>query len=269
MPIYFPPGPTAVVRERITANRTYYVATTGSDSNDGLTLGAAFLTIQKAMDVAATIDFNGFTITVAIANGTYIGNITVPVTVGQKLPQNLLIQGNTSTPTSVVLAGTIGFTAMLLAAGGARCRVVGCQIAGNVGNVYGVEVQPGGIIEWGNCDFGSNLFIHLYANGGFLSVASGYTISGGGYAHYNAEAGGYLAMSNQTVTASGSPSFFGAFALVGYIGYMRSQGATFSGTVTGKRYDAGGNGVFNTGGGGASYFPGNAAGSTATGGLYL
>ena len=43
---------------------------------------------------------------------------------------------------------------------------------------------------------------------------------------------------------------------------------TFSGSATGQRYNASQNSVINTYGGGASYFPGNAAGATATGGQY-
>jgi hypothetical protein len=41
-----------------------------------------------------------------------------------------------------------------------------------------------------------------------------------------------------------------------------------SGGATGKRYVAELNGVINTFGGGANYFPGNVAGTTATGGQY-
>ena len=48
-----------LVREVLTANRTYYVRTDGSDSNDGSANDAAhaFLTIQKAIDSGATTVF--------------------------------------------------------------------------------------------------------------------------------------------------------------------------------------------------------------------
>ena len=44
---------------------------------------------------------------------------------------------------------------------------------------------------------------------------------------------------------------------------------TFSGSATGKRFEATVNGVIYSSGAGASYLPGNAAGTTATGGQYI
>jgi len=43
---------------------------------------------------------------------------------------------------------------------------------------------------------------------------------------------------------------------------------TFSGSATGPRYLSATSGHINTGGGGASYFPGNAAGTATTGDYY-
>ena len=52
-------------------------------------------------------------------------------------------------------------------------------------------------------------------------------------------------------------------------GLMVLASDTFSGSATGTRYLVGINGTINTAGGGASYIPGNAAGSAATGGQYV
>jgi hypothetical protein len=43
---------------------------------------------------------------------------------------------------------------------------------------------------------------------------------------------------------------------------------TITGTVAGKRYSATLNGTINTQGGGANFFPGDVAGTMATGGQY-
>ena len=65
------------VREQLTANRTYYVRTDGSDGNNGLanSSGGAFLTIQKAIDTVAALDLSIYNVTVQVADGTYTGAV--------------------------------------------------------------------------------------------------------------------------------------------------------------------------------------------------
>src|SRR3989442_1721230 len=88
------------VRELLTAARTYYVRTDGSDSNTGLsnTAGGAFLTIQKAIDVATTADLNGFTVTLKLGDGTYTSPLSLKPFVGAG---EIVIEGNTATPGNV------------------------------------------------------------------------------------------------------------------------------------------------------------------------
>lgn len=47
-------------RVKATAAPIFYVSPSGSDSNDGLAVGTAFATLQKAIDVLSKIDCNGF-----------------------------------------------------------------------------------------------------------------------------------------------------------------------------------------------------------------
>jgi hypothetical protein len=88
------------MRELLTEDRTYYVRTDGSDSNNGLadTSGGAFLTIQKAIDVVKTLDVGGFAVTVA-CTGDFTGqgtiNIFLPIGVGE-----FILQGDTASITA-------------------------------------------------------------------------------------------------------------------------------------------------------------------------
>ena len=50
----------------------YFVSPSGSDSNSGLSAGAPFSTIQRAIDVLSTIDCNGFNPEIRLAAGTYV-----------------------------------------------------------------------------------------------------------------------------------------------------------------------------------------------------
>ena len=71
--------PSGGAREVLTANRSYFVRTDGNDANTGLsnTAGAAFLTIQKALDVVGALDLSTFLATIWINDGTYV--ITAPL----------------------------------------------------------------------------------------------------------------------------------------------------------------------------------------------
>ena len=89
-------------REYLTAGRNYYVATTGSDSNDGLTVGNPFLTIQKAIDVVSGLDLGTFNAIINLANGTYQISSAI---VCKETPGNgtVLITGDAVTPSNVVI----------------------------------------------------------------------------------------------------------------------------------------------------------------------
>jgi hypothetical protein len=76
-------------------------------------------------------------------------------------------------------------------------------------------------------------------------------------------------MANLTATLSGAPAFSSQFAFADRLGFITNANVVYSGSATGTRYVANSNAVINTNGGGASYFPGSVAGSTATGGQYL
>jgi hypothetical protein len=252
------------IRETLTGNRTYYVRTDGNDSNTGLvdSSGGAKLTVQGAMNAVAQIDFNGFKVTVQVRDGTYSGNIIIPVTVGQATVYDFEIVGNTTTPSNVILTSSSGRT--IDASSGPRVFVKAVKLGGET-QIY--AWNGGAVIVGEGTDFGAGTYHVMAQNGGVVGLYWDYTISGGATAHFLASAGGMVSCYGGEVTLTGAPAFATAFAVTETssieIGFN-----TFTGSATGSRYNASLNGVINTYGGGSTYLPGNVAGSTATGGQY-
>lgn len=252
-------------RYKLLADRTYYVRTDGSNSNTGLadTAAGAFLTIQKAIDVAATIDLNGFGVTVQVRSGTHAAFTFKPMVGG-----NITVVGDPTTPSNVVISSA------------GDCVTVSGPIMGFVGGLKvtssagsGLRAQYLGTLAIiAKCDFGACANFHLYStDGGFISVQANYDISGGAAVHYYAPTGGEIACPGNTVTILNNPTNFNAaFAYIPNAGKLLAYGQTFTNAafVTGGRYYADMNSIIFTNGGGANYFPGSVPGAVATGGQY-
>ncbi len=257
----------AMSRETLNANRTYYVRTDGSDSNTGLanTSGGAFATIQKAIDVVAGLDIGIYNVIIQIADGTYSGNIILKSPLGAG---KVIIQGNNSTPTNVVLTNT----ADLITNQGSNgtIRLTGVRLISSGGNC--IYLRGSGNFEWGLIDFGVCGSVHLaIENNVVASLVDSYTISGSAAIHLYSLGGGFLTLTSvtgKTVTISGNPNF-SIFAYAARTGIIQagSTYAIFSGSATGKRYEVVENGVIAATTS-TSYFPGNIAGTTSTGGQY-
>lgn len=252
------------VREKRTSNLTLFVRTDGSDANNGLAnnAGGAFLTIQKAVDVASAFDLNGYTVTIQVADGTYNGAVNLKTFLGAG---SIVIQGNTTTPANVVVS-TTSSTAFnvqnILGLYVIKALKIATTTSGDCVRVNGsftkVHLDQ---VEFGACA-GAHLRCLLGGNAAFLS---GYAVSGGALNHLSAEDGGMIYADGVTVTYSNAPAFSAADFAAYRGGIIRAASMTFANgaTVTGKRYDVSSQGVIFTNGGGASYIPGNVAG-TAT-----
>jgi len=259
-------------RELITAARTYYVDSAGNDLNTGLSPGVAFQTIQRAINVISrtlTVQ-DGVTVTVSIANGTY--TITTPVVIRPVVGGgSVLIQGNTGTPASVIINSVSSQAAMFqqLAPSDAQWRLTALQIQSTANPKPGIQVQNHAVLEYGNVIFGIGLTnqIEVSLGGGVTSV-SNYTIIGGATTYLHGTTSGILRLSN-TVTLTGTPAFSAAFARATNLSVLDATSTVFSGSATGTRFAVSENSVIQTAGGGANFFPGNAVGTTATGGQYV
>ena len=254
-------------REILTAARTYYVRTDGSDSNNGLanTSGGAFLTLQKAVNVVCALDMSIYQVTIQVGNGTYTAGASLGAYTGAYGP---IIQGDTSTPSNVLVSVT---SSTCFANSSGRAWVVkGFKLATTTSG-HALYCGKDSLISHANMDFGSCVNRHMSGDGGTIIWTTGYTVSGGADYHMLADHGGTVRTGggSTTVTLTGTPAFSGAFAYAVRLGEIYATNVTYSGSATGTRYSISKNAVADTNGGGANYFPGSVAGSTATGGQYV
>ncbi|ENZ79638.1 hypothetical protein M3795_16945 [Ralstonia pickettii] len=262
------------VRKLLTANLTIYVATTGNDSTGNGTSGNPFATIQKAYNyIQQTYDLNGFIATIQVANGTYTAGLTAggPL-VGALGVTNCVVQGNTASPSSVVI--NVGNSTNCFAATrGGQITVQGFTVQGGTAsqgfatNDNLSQINLGAGIVFGSMPSGA----HINANSGTINANSSYSITGGASVHAIASNPGSIVTISGgiKVTLTGTPAFSTSFVNAGYLGMVTASSVTFSGAATGALYGVSVNGVVNSGGAGANYFPGSTAGATATGGQYI
>lgn len=254
-------------REILTANRTYYVRTDGSDSNDGLadTGGGAFLTIQKAIDAAASLDLSTYDVTISIGAGTYTGANVLKRLVGAGLAT--ISGAGASTVVSTTAADCF------FGAGVVNWVLSGMKLTATTSG-SAIRAVDNAQVRFTAIEFGSvpNGSYHIFADQGAIIEATGdYTITGGASAHMRATWNGIVAAVGRTVTSTGTFSFPTAFALASRGGFMRANGNTYTGgTITGARYSVDQISQIFTNGAGAAYFPGDASGTAdgATFGLY-
>lgn len=254
------------VRELLTANRTYYVRTDGSNSNNGLsnTGGGAFLTIQKAIDTAAALDLSIFSVTIQVGAGTYSGSNTFKSYVGAG---PIIIVGDVGTPSNIVISTTS----------------MNCFYANGVIGAYelrgmklltttsgaGIRIENGSILRFSALEFGACATAHILCTTKAMIAATGsYSISGGAARHWWVETQALLTAAALTITINGNPAFTSGFAVCLMASMIQCNGNTFAGAATGLRYSVSGNSVIFAGSG-ATYLPGDSAGSAATGGQYL
>lgn len=258
-------------REVLTADRTYYVRSDGNDGNDGLsnTSGGAFLTIQKAIDVVGALDISIYTVTIQVADGTYTGGCAVSGPwVGSG---TVILQGNPATPANCVLS--VAGTAIRVAGSG-RLTVRGFRITTTTSAGYAIQASSNSVISiTGGMNYGALSGVnadHIRADmGSVIAITAGYTISGNARYHVHCLMGSIVETAGVNVTLSGTPSFSQGYLQASLSSCVRAFSQNFSGSATGRRYAIDTNSVVFTNGGGASYFPGSSAGTTATGGQYV
>ena len=259
--------PSGGVRELLSGPRTYHVhPTLGNDANDGLAQDAgAFKTLQHAVNVVSTVDGNGNTVTIQLADGEHATTSTISFnrpTVGVK---ELRVIGNISNPENVVLTSS-AYLLVLVSLGRVEFRGIKLATTGS-GNLLTVRAPAD--VQIGNIDFSTSNRFHMDISGGNIDVIGPYTMSGEASRHVNCAQRGSYSITNQTVTLSGDQHYAFEFMRVAEGALITIWNTTFTGLATGRRYRANTNAMINTSGRPQDYLPGNIAGAVGSGGLYV
>lgn len=255
----------------LTANTTFYVNNlTGSDSNNGLTASTAFATIKGAITYINTLNLGGFTATIQLANTG--SAYAAPGTIYLNPTGIIVLQGNSASQSSYTVSGAgAAQSGVINVLGPGTLQMIGFTLANTSTLCGNLLVQYGAIVTLTNVTFttsGGSSATATVQFGASLTASTGCIWSGSAYACWEAQYGGTFTMAtNQTV--SGSPTFTAFIVVIaGGVFTVATTSLSFSGSASGQRYSVSLNGVCNTSGGGASFFPGSTAGGTATGGQY-
>jgi hypothetical protein len=237
------------INKLATSNLVFYVRTDGSDSNTGLanTAGGAFLTIQHAVDVVCSYDYEGlYYPTINVADGTYdegVGiRITQPLNCGGDEPT---LVGNTTTQANVIIQAT-GAT-FSIDGGGDEWRLKGVKLQSTgAGNI---EVLRGSLLYFDKITFATsgNAYALRVNDGASVRVDSG----GGGIRIEHTSSRGFVQAQHSAVAVLSFMSLtianawtindnlnHGAFLYARQNShvYFESSTITGGGNVTGRKY---------------------------------
>jgi|GEM_PF-5293507 len=223
----------AAQQVKLSADTTYYVRTDGNDSNTGTanTSGAAWLTLQHAVDYAATLDLNTHTLTIQVGDGTYSAGVLKSTAFNRN--GTVVIQGNTTTPSNCIISVASGDCLQFT---NCTCTIKGFKLVSTAG--YGLNavrslITVGGAMEYGACGLG-----HINATQtATISIAANYTISGGAPNHLIITNSAITFAAALTITLTGTPAFSTAFVTVTFLGLLSlPTNTSFSGSATGKKF---------------------------------
>lgn len=259
------------IRARLAADRTYHVRTDGDDGNDGLadSAGGAFRTIARALAACETLEPGPFSITIQLGDGTYDEHVRLAGACAGA--GAIVLAGNPGSPQNTVLTRSTGTTAVVELTDGARLELRDLEIAqSGTADLALVSARAGARARLAGTGLrlGAAGPAHLHAaEGGTIAIEAGYTLVGNAERHWQAGSGGTISAQGAAIAVAGR-SFAESFAHASGCGVIAAGGCAFSGSASGKRYEAALNGVIDTGGAGATFLPGDVAGTTATGGQY-
>lgn len=259
-----------IFREQLTAPRTYYVRTDGSDSNSGLsnTSGGAFASIQKAVDATAALDVGLHQVTIQVGAGTY-APFALKAYVGAATP---LISGNVSAPETVVISAMSSGVSAVSASDAGMWNVQGIKVQASGTNGSGFHINGRSTLNIvGAVELGACARRQIMASSALVSITANIRVTGAAQIFIeSAYPSGFVSFSGgYTCTFVGTPAYAVAAVQASNTAVALISGITFSGAATGIRYLVTSNAIIQTFGSGDTFLPGNSAGVEQTGGRYI
>ena len=200
---------------KTTGDITYYVATTGLDTNDGLTSGTAFKTIGKAINMMPQVV--NHVITINIASGTYLEDIVVKGFIGNG---GIVINGATT------LVNASNYVISSFLASNCACNVTVQGIGAYTKTYHGFTGGACNNISFINCICGA-----------VTPTFSGFCGYNGGYLYIkgcspNNRASGIFASSGTTIVSENNVGSANSVGLNAIGGTVAKTGTQPSGTTS-------------------------------------
>lgn len=262
-----------MAREVLTAPRTYYVRSDALyddapgliDSPDG-----ACQTWQQAVDYAESIDFNGHAVTIMAGDEGGVVSFDESFSITALTGGGRLDIKGQPTEGDTVLAPSAPATATIEARG-CLTPVYVSDITFEGGTCHIMAVYLATVSLLDGVVFGNATNYHMFVHDSLalISDVNANTKITGDAGYHMLISGGMAFVEYGETTLVGTPDFSGGYFGLTNGGRIQAPGMTFVGSATGPRYWVVMNSVLNTFSSGASYLPGNAAGSTGTGGQYI
>lgn len=253
-------------RETLNADTTFYVRPDGNDNNDGgaNTSASAFKTPQGAVNSLLRYDFQGYSPTISIADGTY-PSLAINWQFLSCGAAAVYIEGQGA---NTILTNQSGENYVTTCAGTRVIfkRIKCSAMAGSYVRCF--QAMQGSTVTIENCySVGTADALGVQSVSGSTISCIAHGLSGSFSRALSAMDLSQLVASG-LCTVSGSVSQGFAYSTTG--SFLNST-TTFSGSMTGPRYNASLRGLIYVGGAGVNFFPGSVAGSAdaATGGLYV
>jgi hypothetical protein len=260
---------TTLLRERLSAARTYYVRTDGNDSNTGLVNDAAgaFLTLQAAVNAYQAIDCNGYDVTIQVADGTYNTGAKITSRIGTG---SLYITGNVASPANCYINRTTGYTAAFHAYGhppGSDIFIDGFKLKAPT-CIYS---DRGSVVYLGNIIYDVSTTHIQVGYQGIVVINGNYEVIGNASRHIALDTyADIVIVSGKVATFTGSIAFSTVF-LKGdrnSIAYFTGT-YPFVGSPTGKRFALDDNSIIYASGNAETFLPGDAAGTATRGSDFI